>query len=202
MYSLNLDYFSNINTEAQAYVLGYFYSRGTGRLQLNKDFLPILHIIREELCCNAPINIYDKQISLNIVRRDFRDRLAAAGCKNNRFINSHLPNIPPELFRHFLRALFENYGRLYYVKHKYPNVSLTLNDCLTNEVRALLKTALDISTHHIFRQPHTNSTEILITQHHSTSTFLYYISANATQNYCHARKLKKYRDFVEKGVYI
>lgn len=200
MYSLNLHYFDNITTEAQAYVLGYFYARGTGRLQLNKDCLSVLHIIKKELCCDAPINICGNNISLNIMRQDFRDRLVAVGCKSNRFVNSNLPNIPPELLRHFLRALFENYGRLYYTKQKYANISFTLNDNLINEVRAFLKTSLDIPTHHLFRYSHLNSTEMFITKNSHTLTLLYYLFSSIDQNYCQARKFQKYRQFVEKGV--
>lgn len=198
---LNIHYFDSITTEAQAYMLGYFYARGTGRLQLPINTLSLLYFFRAELQYDGPIHTYNRNAVMNAGGAEFLERLKSLGCKTNRFINSQLPNLPPNLMRHFLRSLFDNYGRAYYIKQKYVNISLTLNDTLTTDVRTFLRDNLAVATHHLFRYSHLNSTEMLITAHSSSLHFLYYIFSNINQNCCQARKYQKYRQFIEKGVY-
>lgn len=196
MYHLNVNYFTDIHTEAQSYILGYFYARASGRLQLNKNAAPILYVIRKELCCDAPIHFYNNIAALNLTGQTFKEHLIAAGCRRTRTENSHLPSIT--CLRHFLRAIYENYGRLYIVKQKYINVSLNYNECFINELREFLNKELNILGHHLYRYEYINSLTLLINSHDSSVNFLNYIYGDFDKKYCQVKKFEKREKLVKK----
>lgn len=198
MHQFNINYFDNITTQAQAYLLGYFYGRSSGRLQFNKDLTSILYIIRKELCCDAPIHIYNNVVALNLTNKDFQARLYSAGCRRTPQISSSLPSI--KSFQHFLRAIFENYGRCYLVKNKYINISITYNENFINELRVFLFEECNITTRHFYRYEHTNSLTLLINKRCDSVRFLNYIYFNMDQFYCQVKKFLKYQQFIKNDV--
>ena len=192
-YSLNHSFFSSFS-EAQAYVLGHFYFRSHGRIQFSKHNLDILSIISSLLNYSGPIRIYEKIAELNISQKKFVNQLKDLGCVCNINTVADLPDLPPDLFRHFVRALFESYGRLYLVKHKYYNVNLTLEENFIHKLRSYLK----IDTKHYYRYTHTNTIQMMITATPCAIKFCEWIYQDA--NYYGERKYLKYQDFLKKGV--
>ena len=111
----------------------------------------------------------------HIQHQDFTNNLLSIGCKlNNRYMSS-LPDIPDCVFYHFIRSIFDNYGRMYLVKHKYLNVNITFNEQFISELREFLKKQLNIKTKHYYRYTHTNSLQMMITTSSCAKKFLNYI---------------------------
>jgi hypothetical protein len=111
---------------------------------------------------------------------------------------SFLPNISNDLLPHFIRAIYENYGRAYLVKDKYLNINITFNEQFINELREFLRKKLNIDTKHYYRYTHTNTLQMMLTAAPSVIKFLDYIYTPSF--YYLERKFNKYRSFKENGV--
>jgi len=111
---------------------------------------------------------------------------------------SSLPSLSSSLLYHFIRAIFENYGRIYLVKQKYINVSINFNEQFIQELRNYLKQNLNIDTKHYYRYSHTNTVQMMITQSCSSKIFLNWLYFNA--NYYMARKYHMYDQMIQNGV--
>ena len=197
-YKLNTKYFSHLFTEAQAYCLGYFYARASGHLQLNIQDKETLSIISSLLEYDGPIHSYGNITEINIKQKEFTTSLLSLGCTLNRKYMSSLPVLSTFLFPHFLRAIFENYGRMYLVKSKYLNVHINFNEQFVSELRFFLKTELNIETKHYYRYSHTNTLQMMITKRSDAIKFLNYIYSPSL--YYLERKYQKYKEYGEKGV--
>ena len=197
-YKLNTNFFHSINTEAQAYCLGFFYARASGHIQLNKNNIQILHIISDLLQYNGPIHTYGNICEININQSGFTKTLLSLGCTLNCKYVSSLPNIPKHVLHHFVRAIYEDYGRAYLVKDKYLNINITFNEQFINELRIFLKKELNIDSKHYYRYTHTNTLQIMLTATPSVIKFLDYIYQPSF--YYLERKFKIYRELKEKGV--
>ena len=196
MYSINTSYFKTIVTEEQAYVLAWFWSRGSGHVQVSKRDLDVLFLIKNAIKYTGEIHHYTRS-ELNITNKDFRRNLLAAGCVKNNHCIPHFPIIPPELNRHFIRGIYDSYGTIRLCKGKYINVSITYDEECVSTIRKHLLT-MDISTKHYYRYTHTNTVQMMITRTGDAKKFLDWIYQDA--NYYLTRKFIEYQEMLKKSV--
>ena len=191
MYNINLDYFNIIDSEDKAYILAWFWSRGTGRVQ-TKD-VEILHMIKSLLEYTGPV----RNMELNITNLDFRQTLKQAGCVLSKRNNQSFPIIPNDLVRHFCRGIFDSYGSICIHKNKYLNLSIVHNEEFLNGFRKHLYN-LDVSTKHYYRYSHTSTIQIMITKSVDAEKFLKYLYSDC--NYYLTRKFQKYHKYLQNSV--
>jgi hypothetical protein len=178
MYKLNTKYFDIIDSEDKAYALAWFWSRGTGRIQISKKDVDILHTLRVLLEYKGPVRIYDRVAELNITNPQFRAALAKAGCVLSKREDQIFPIIPDDLIRHFLRGIFDSYGTISISKGKYLNLSIVHNEAFATHIRQHLST-LDIPTKHYYRYSHTTTVQVMITKTYDAEKCLNYLYSDS-----------------------
>ncbi len=167
IYTLNEEYFKNINTENKAYWLGFLYADGCISekrngvcLSLQEEDKEILEKFNKDLESNRPIPTYKpsskfpyrKNMSqLNIVNKYFYKHLIDKGCFANKSLILEFPTdlqVPKELVRHFIRGYFDGDGSVYISSKKLsveligtPEFISVCQSILMNEV-GLNKTTL------------------------------------------------------------
>lgn len=126
LYQFNENFFESISSEAQAYVLGLFYSDGyvyssglTGgkraifsQIDSRKD---LVYLVKQLLCAENPIykivsgNKYRYEISFN--SKKLVSDLCKLNCTQDKSLTLRFPNfISDELMPHFIRGLFDGDG--------------------------------------------------------------------------------------------
>lgn len=124
------DFFEVIDSEEKAYFLGLLFTDGNVsldksgkrspqiRLQLKMSDIEILEKFREILNINSNL-IYDKRqkkeaATLSIRNKKLANDLSKYGIVPNKtYLTKHLPDVPPELLKHFLRGLLDGDGSIY-----------------------------------------------------------------------------------------
>lgn len=132
---VNDDFFSSIETEKQAYILGFIYADGCltkgNALEISvaeKD-IDILIKIRKALNSEHKIGIYacscgfskigNKRASLSIVSKKLHDDLVAKGAVERKTKTLKFPTtdiLPKTLYPHFIRGFFDGDGSVYHIK--------------------------------------------------------------------------------------
>lgn len=121
-------YFLDINTEYKAYFLGFIYADGSicttktntcvFQFELQEQDKYIIEFLLKEL--NYPLerlktykrNNRNPTSKVSIVSKVFTDSLESYGIVPQKSFNSNIPTIPPNLFKHFLRGLFDGDGSI------------------------------------------------------------------------------------------
>jgi len=125
-YHVKEDFFSAIDTEEKAYILGWWYSDGNVmdsgkcRLQIAEQDKDILDWIRAQLEYEGPLHFvkrrqqhHQDQWCLDIGRVKMKDDLIKLGCIPNKSLNLHFPTsdqVPAHLLNHFVRGYFDGDG--------------------------------------------------------------------------------------------
>lgn len=168
-YTLNEDYFSNIDTEAKAYILGFIYADGfVGNEKFNNiviyiNDIEILRFISKEFEFTGTIRKTKKGgfpnskngYSLNFSSRIMAEKLRDIGLYPNKSLTiSKLPNIKDELMRHFIRGYFDGDGSIlishntsYYksyngnIKYTYPTYNFMIlgTESFLREIKEVAK---------------------------------------------------------------
>jgi hypothetical protein len=123
-YNCNENYFNNIRSQNQAYVLGFIWADGSVNkrsglgITLKTDDQEVLEFIRKQLQSDAPIRpqiVQGREYSrLSINRLTLTEALLKLGLTSNKSQNNaQIPNINPALIRHFLRGLFDGDGSIW-----------------------------------------------------------------------------------------
>lgn len=134
IYNFNENFFENIVSEEQAYVLGLFYSDGyvyssgiTGgkratfsQMEERKD---LVYLVKQLLCAENPVykiamkNKYRYEISFN--SKKLVSDLCLLNCTQDKSLTLQFPNfISDELMPHFIRGLFDGDGCIWNGKRK------------------------------------------------------------------------------------
>lgn len=123
MLKANTNYFDNIKTEAQAYILGYLLADGSitkNRLYISSIDKDRVDFIKSELESEHKLRKesnkggYDNAkpiYRLTIERKNAWTNLYAYKKDSN---NLTIPNLKPELIRHFVRGFFDGDGSVYH----------------------------------------------------------------------------------------
>lgn len=120
-YTLNKTYFSNINTPAKAYILGFIFGDGCitnkfhSTLAIYVKDLDILEYIKKELEYTGPIHTYDNhgtaKYSLRITNKILCRDLMSWGCTPNKAKTLRFPtNIKNKYIKYFITGLFDADG--------------------------------------------------------------------------------------------
>jgi hypothetical protein len=197
MYKLNINYFDIIDSEDKAYALAWFWSRGTGRIQISLKDVDILHTLKILLEYKGTIRIYDKVAELNITNSKFRAALANAGCVLSKRDDQSFPIISDDLIRHFLRGIFDSYGYIDIAKDRYLNISICHNEAFATHLRQYLS-FLNISTKHYYRYSHTTTVQVMITKTADAEKCLKYLYSDS--NYFLTRKFQIWDQYCKKSV--
>lgn len=132
-YSLNENYFDNIDTQDKAYILGLFYAdgyngvdRGTIRIQLSESDRRLLEQINTAFESNHPINTIDcservygngyvskNMCGLDVYSAHMCKTLCRLGAPQNKSLVLRYPSfLPLHLQNHFLRGYFDGDGSI------------------------------------------------------------------------------------------
>lgn len=198
MYTLNTNYFTHIDSEPKAYLLAWFWSRGSAHIQVSPPKSEVLFLIRDQLEYTGKIYQRPSIYELNISNSKFLNNLKEAGCVPNRHISQTFPSFHPSFLKHFLRGIFDSYGTITISKGKYLNLSITYDDLFISILREHLKSHLNLPTKHYYRYSYTNTIQMLITNTQHSINFLYYIYSDS--NYYLTRNYIKYINLVKNGV--
>jgi hypothetical protein len=197
-YKYKVDFFANIDSELKAYLLGVFYSRSTGRIQVGVSDIFILELIKSSLLYSGPIRIYGDSAEIHISSRPFLAQLTSLGCVKSKQCDSLFPTHLGVLLPSFIGGVFDSYGQLTLVKGKYLNISLVYNEKFIEGLRQFLRDTLHISTKHSYKSLSTNTISMLITKQCDALLFLSWVYAEHFSR--RDRKWCKYQEFLEKGV--
>ena len=197
MYKINTAYFDVIDREDQAYVLAWFWSRGSGHIQVGERDVDILYIIQKLLRYTGEVHVYNSTAELNITNDEFRAGLLRAGCVLNCHYPQSFPIISDRLARHWIRGIFDSYGTVILAKDRYVNVSIVYDENVISRIRHILA-SMDIDTKHYYRYSHTSTVQMLITKSRKAKKFLNWLYDDA--NYYLTRKFQKYHEYTKKSV--
>lgn len=162
-YKINENYFDIIDTQNKAYILGFLYADGNVNIKKNKNTISIslqeedgyiLELMRKEIGSEKPLEYldysnksdfgyhYKNQYRLLIFNKHMCDTLINIGMVQNKSLVLEFPNIPKELYSHFIRGYFDGDGSINKKTGSFSIIS-TLNFVL--KVKDILETNLNIS---------------------------------------------------------
>lgn len=162
-------FFSKIDTELQAYLLGFHAadgcvddSRNTFRVQLQESDSELIYLFKDniapdarvftiqprELICNRTGKKYisEAMFGVNIYCAHITDDLTKLGFGSNKtFLELHLPKIDDSLIRHFIRGYFDGDGSVIGTaiapdpKHRKINWTFRTKAVFTSKTKSLLE---------------------------------------------------------------
>lgn len=126
-YKFNEHIFDFIDTQDKAYWLGLLMADGYNNekkhyvsLRLKSEDLEILEKYKSFLSTDIPIYIFNRITSVNKLHKTYNDlsvsskiysnRLAELGCVQNKTLILKFPDIPENLYSHFIRGYFDGDG--------------------------------------------------------------------------------------------
>jgi ribosomal protein S8 len=123
---IDKDFFKIIDTKNKAYILGLIISDGYvddyAKLTFTSKDIELVEIFRSELKSEhklAKYDVFDKRTdktytrySLQIASKEIVNDLNKLGIFSKKSFNCMMPNIPNELFWHFIRGLFDGDGSI------------------------------------------------------------------------------------------
>ena len=194
IYKINQDYFSNIQSEEQAYILGFLYADGSLTekysitLTLNAKDIDILQKISNIIYGFEKINKYSKVLesgitteyaTLNIYSKKMVSDLNALGCMVNKTFFITLPKLKPELMRHFLRGYFDGDGCISLTEEK-NRIDITSNIQFLADVKDYVLNTINVDFGKININKRNNKIgNIQISSSLNMKSFLDYIYSNS-----------------------
>ncbi len=165
-YSLNEDYFDNIDSEDKAYFLGILYADGynnTDRFSVNLSLqardVDILNKLSKYIETDKPFqkiefknDNHSTQYRMVIANKKISSRLSELGCiKKKTFFIEYPILMPSTLDRHFVRGYFDGDGYI-------GKVAATLvgTECFCKAISKILKKEIGINTSLSTRHPDRN----------------------------------------------
>jgi intein-encoded DNA endonuclease-like protein len=119
--NVNLDFFKSINSEANAYFLGFLYADGcvyvknnmyTIRVELKSNDSKILEIFRNHISPSAQVRISKRNTAIfGVHQKEIAEQLISLGCTPRKSLILTFPNqIPDHLLSHFMRGYSDGDG--------------------------------------------------------------------------------------------
>ena len=119
--NLNKDFFKNITSEEQAYILGFVYADGYIDCQekslvinMSKKDIDILYKIKNALQCKNPIHKSSTKncVRLNLCSKEMVKDLKEIGVCRAKSKIIRLPQLPNNLYKHFFRGYCDGNGHV------------------------------------------------------------------------------------------
>lgn len=193
-YSLNENYFDEIDTQNKAYFLGLLYADGSNDTKNNRITISlqesdkhILESFRTELQTNAPLDFleyskkketYSNQYRLNIYNKHMSKRLEQLGMVANKSLLLEFPDfLDDNLVRHFIRGFFDGDG---HVSNKAYCTNMVSTYSFCQSVQKILSLINIKSKICNTWNPETSTRTLRMTNKESCAKFLDYIYCDAT----------------------
>lgn len=154
-YTINKDFFKVIDTEEKAYILGFLYADGYNqvtkkqvRLTLQKRDKDILDKINKILNHNKPLLVIkENYLDLSINSKDMSLDLEKLGCVQNKTFKITFPyeHLSKDLYRHFIRGVFDGDGCISINKKKDVKLNITGNPIFISQIQDILVNELEIT---------------------------------------------------------
>lgn len=212
-YSLNENYFDQIDTPNKAYILGFFYADGSNSeskktitMSLQEEDKDILEAIRNEICSEKPLEFldysnkhdggynYKNQYRLLMFSKHMCETLKNIGMTPNKSLTLQWPTfLRDDLYSHFLRGYIDGDG--YIQPHKWEhNVNFLSTYDFCNKAKEYIENKLDIICK-LDEAPCNNgvTTYLCIRHKHQVKKFLDYIY-NDAELYLE----RKYKTYISK----
>lgn len=147
-YIINHDFFSVIDTEQKAYLLGIIYSDGylnpklnTLTINLVEDDKPLLETLNRLVNLDRNLRFikprkdtHKIQYQMTVTSKQITSDLIKLGVTNNKSLTITYPNfIPENLEHHFMRGVFDGDGSVSIGKRLNPQFSLSGNEIFVSE---------------------------------------------------------------------
>ena len=155
-YNLDINFFSEIDSEAKAYFMGLLLADGhiskNNVIMLTLKDVDVIEKYKVAICSDAPIKIdRNGNHQFNIVSKQMSDDLRNIGFHNQKSyyidINKVLSYVPKNLEHHFVRGLFDGDGSIKHYKYDYiKNPQLHFGYTGLPNVVDYVKTFLNIKT--------------------------------------------------------
>lgn len=158
-YSINENYFDNIDSEGKAYFLGFLYADGYNNekkksiyLTLHKKDINILNLLNDELGSNKPLREDRGYIRLAIENVQVSNSLVKNGCGQNKHNILKFPTfLNKNLIRHFIRGFFDGDGSITKSKTG-AQMNITSNKDFIISLQEYLMEILDLNKTKIFKR--------------------------------------------------
>lgn len=210
-YYANFNYFSDINTEEQAYLLGFIYAdgcltkKGTLAITVAKQDVDILlkfkfamkakHPIREHVAVTH-VGSFDV-VSFDITSPDLASDLKSAGVFQNKTHKITFPHIKRDLVKHFIRGYIDGDGYFTLDRNNRLTIGIEGTESFLSFLQEILKTELPIPANVKLTDPHGNNIKRLqLTGRIQVMTVLEWLYLDA--NVFLERKYKKFLDIKAK----
>lgn len=192
-YTINENYFDNIDTQNKAYVLGLFYSDGCNyppqhrvKIELQERDRGVLDKINEEIQSNKPLSFvnlnkknhnWQNTYRLDITNKHISDRLVELGMVQNKSLVLEFPVWLDELlYPSFLRGYFDGDGHIEWSNTKFITLVGTNQFC--EYVKNFCESKLNIKC------------SVYNTANKDSNTKLFHI--------CGKQRIKQFLDFIYK----
>jgi len=210
-YTCDYHYFDNIDTQDKAYFLGLFYADGYNcqqktyiKLGFAEGDSPLLYKFKEAIGATHTIGIRTREnenhqdfYTMTICSPILCDALAKWGCVQNKtHILEHIPDIDPNLIRHFIRGYYDGDGSVWYTGGR-PNISFTGNKPFLLEVQQVLIHHLGLTETSIYIRHKDRDNEIgdLRYSNGSVKKILEFLYSDC--NYFSERKRDNFKELIE-----
>lgn len=144
-FSIDEEYFSNIDSEDKAYFLGLLYADGCNNgygfyITLKVDDIDILYRFKDSIGFSGKLKYIkdNKYVMLNISSKKLSKVLSDYGCNINKTVNAIFPLIRSDLYRHFIRGLFDGDGSISIDKKNQAAFSIVGNSNIIHPVAEII----------------------------------------------------------------
>jgi len=210
-YTVNESFFEKIDSEAKAWVLGWWYADGNvvdDKIRLAITDKELVEKIAKLMDYTGEVNFkkrkqphHKDQWELRICRKKLVEDIIKLGCFKRKSMILEFPTfdqVPEKYIRHFIRGYFEGDGSIYPSRKKYWQVCIVSSENFINGLRNYLKQKFDMKTSWQYRYSHTTTMQMRITRQADVIRFLDWIYKDA--NYVLDRKFQKYKKALKKRV--
>lgn len=197
-YTIKSNYFSNIDSDSKAYILGFLFADGsvhyktnTVKVEVHVKDVDILHNIIQEIFVTPPKIGTDRKVYkyITITHSKIKQELINLGCIPNKTNNISLPKLPDNLIGSFLRGLYDGDGCISISNR--VRVNLTGYSQFLLEIKNLLK-SLNIASSFSFMK---NSGSLTVSAQEDVIRILNLMYNNSTMHL--NRKYKTYLNAID-----
>ena len=222
-YTINENYFDDVNTEEKAYILGLLYADGCNSFDkynsitltlksedkyilekiskiIFKNFRPLYHVKEHNIQIGDKVYKCSDQYTLNIVNKHMSSKLNELGVVKNKSNVITFPYfINKNLYRHFIRGYFDGDGCITKVNRESKNTKYTEYMASFVSNREFCMNVKNILSQEININPliikHKNVFRLQMFGNNISELFLKWIYENNT--ICLKRKEKLYNELIE-----
>lgn len=133
-----------IDTEEKAYILGLWMSDGWVTddevcIKIHKDDRQLVEKIRDFFAPDVPIKEIKNTVSFRLASHKLVKQFNSYGCvKNKTYSDMHIPDIPKELIRHFIRGYFDGDGTIFMDRKYYKSNICSICEGFLKEIQEVL----------------------------------------------------------------